>query len=113
MPNVAPDRIAVVTGPISFTETDADGKPVADTVTFSIGDVIHDEALVQKLHNSGFHHALSVTEHTEHHCPADCEKATPPAAPAVKAARSSFVSTSPAPSTIAAPVDASSSIEVK
>jgi hypothetical protein len=73
MSTVAAGLIAVATGPIAFTATDVDGKPVAATVFFDKGDVIHDEPLVQTLHPN-FHHAMSVTEHSEHLCPGDCAK---------------------------------------
>lgn len=69
---VAAGLIAVATSVITYIATDVDGRPIADPVTFQKGDVIHDEALVQELHEKHFHHALTVSSHSEHLCPEDC-----------------------------------------
>jgi len=113
MPHVEPGLIAVVTNQFPYTPTDADGKPVGETVTYMKGDVIHDEALVKLLHDRHFHHSLAPTVHHEHLCPEDCATlkaaklaAKPAPASAVPVPFASAV-------TLAATISTASAAEVK
>lgn len=64
---------AIATGPISFVETDEDGKVVKDakTITFTKGDYIADEIVAQIAHAHS--HSYTTVLHVDSICPIECE----------------------------------------